>query len=374
MDKERDVRKMEKLQLLISLIEGTNDLIQSVTPDGRFEFVNKAWLKTLGYVDDELESLTLKDVIFPGQMKKHSELVGRILGGQKLTNVEVTFVTKDSEQIFAEGNMFPRMVDDTIVAATGFFRDVSERKKSEEKLSESRARTEFFVDCMVHDITNINQEVLSVIEILLMNPDFPEHLKDLVTEALDEVDRGSNLVENVRKISSLYSMVPKVEYHDLWTTLTDAAKRVDSSFTNKELVLETNISENQYQVKADEFFTDVFYSLLHNSVKFDTKKKVNVEVQVGEIKHTPFVRIELKDQGPGIQDKEKESLFDKISHRRDSIAGLGLGLSLVKMALDNYGAYINIEDRVEGDHTKGANFVILLRHEPKRKEAEEVSQ
>jgi signal transduction histidine kinase len=270
--------------------------------------------------------------------------------------------------------MFPRITDDKIVSVTGFFRDVSERKKSEEKLSESRARTEFFVDCMVHDITNINQEVLSVIELLLMNPDFPEHLKDLVTEALDEVDRGSNLVENVRKISSLYSMTPKVEYHDLWTTLTTAAKKVDDSFSNKELVLETNISENQYHVKADEFFADVFYSLLHNSVKFDTKTKVNVEVNVGEIKHTPFVRIEVKDQGPGIPDEEKESLFDKISHRRDSIAGLGLGLSLVKMALDNYGAYINIEDRVEGDHTKGANFIILLRHEPKSEEGKEVSE
>ncbi len=368
------MKHMEKLQLILSLIEGTNDLIQSVTPDGRFEFVNKAWLKTLGYVDDELESLTLKDVIFPGQMKKHSELVGRILGGQKLTNVEVTFVTKDGDQVFTEGNMFPRMVNDTIVSATGFFRDVSERKKSEEKLNESRARTEFFVDCMVHDITNINQEVLSVIELLLMNPDFPEHLKDLVTEALDEVDRGSNLIENVRKISSLYSMVPKVEYHDLWTTLTTAAKRVERSFTNKELVLETNISENQYHVKADEFFTDVFYSLLHNSVKFDTKNKVNVEVNVGDIKHTPFVRIELKDHGPGIPDEDKESLFDKISHRRDSIAGLGLGLSLVKMALDNYGAYINVEDRIEGDHTKGANFVILLRYEPKSNKSKEVNQ
>ena len=365
---------MEKLQLILSLIEGTNDLIQSVTPDGRFEFVNKAWLKTLGYVDDELESLTLKNIIFPGQMKKHSELVGRILAGQKLTNVEVTFVTKDGEQIFTEGNMFPRITDDKIVSVTGFFRDVSERKKSEEKLSESRARTEFFVDCMVHDITNINQEVLSVIELLLMNPEFPEHLKELVTEALDEVDRGSNLIENVRKISSLYSMVPKIEYHDLWTTLTTAAKRIDNIFSNKELVLETNISENQYHVKADEFFSDVFYSLLHNSMKFDKNKKVNIEVHVEEIKHTPFIRIEVKDQGRGIPDEEKESLFDKISHRRDSIAGLGLGLSLVKMALDNYGAYINIEDRVEGDHTKGANFIILLRHEPKGKEAEEVSQ
>ena len=31
---------------------------------------------------------------------------------------------------------------------------------------------------------------------------------------------------------------------------------------------------------------------------------------------------------------------------------------------DNYGAYINIEDRVPEDYTKGASFVILMKHDP----------
>ena len=30
-------------------LENTNDLIQTITPDGRFLYVNNAWLNTLGY-------------------------------------------------------------------------------------------------------------------------------------------------------------------------------------------------------------------------------------------------------------------------------------------------------------------------------------
>jgi K+-sensing histidine kinase KdpD len=120
----------------------------------------------------------------------------------------------------------------------------------------------------------------------------------------------------------------------------------------------------KYMILADEYFEDVFYSLLHNAMKFDESSKVDVEVEVTEIKHTPFLRIEIKDHGPGIPDEQKEFIFDKLTHRRESIMGLGLGLSLVKMALETYGAFIRVEDRVEGKHRQGANFVILVRYEP----------
>ena len=162
------LKKMEEQELILSLIEGTNDLIYSVASDGRFEFVNRAWLDTLGYTEGEWETMNLKDIIFPGQLKKHSEILGQILAGQKIPNVEVTFVTKDGSMIFTEGNMFPRRVDDKVVAATGFYRDITSRKENEENLKEQKARTEFFVDLMVHDITNINQEIISTLEVLLL--------------------------------------------------------------------------------------------------------------------------------------------------------------------------------------------------------------
>jgi PAS domain S-box-containing protein len=354
--------KMEEKELILSLIEGTNDIIYSVIPDGTFEFVNRAWLETLGYADDEWETMNLKDIVFPGHLKSHSEILGQILAGKKIANIEVAFVTKSGSIIYAEGNMFPRTIDGNVVAATGFYRDISLRKESEENLSNQRARTEFFVDLMVHDITNINQEIISTLELLLLDGEFPNRLKELVDEALVEVERSSNLVDKVRKISSLYSVTPQTEDYDLWTVIGDALKKVKKDFPDKEIQFNTNISENQYSISADEYLVDVFYSLLHNSAKFDKSKTVDIEVQISEIAHTPFIRVEVKDKGPGIPDEDKESLFEKVSHRRESIGGLGLSLSFVKMVLDNYGAYISVEDRVAEDFSKGANFVILMRY------------
>ena len=40
---------------------------------------------------------------------------------------------------------------------------------------------------------------------------------------------------------------------------------------------------------------------------------------------------------------------------------LGLGLSLVKKIIETYNGQIWVENRIEGDHPKGRNFVILLQ-------------
>jgi len=124
--------------------------------------------------------------------------------------------------------------------------------------------------------------------------------------------------------------------------------------------LKTNIHENEYFLRADRFLPDVFFSLLHNSTKFDRSDEVVIEINAEPIKHTPFLRIEVKDFGPGIPDAEKADIFTK-AQRRESILGTGIGLSLVKALVKNYGGYINIEDRVEGDYTKGVNFILMLR-------------
>jgi DNA-binding response OmpR family regulator len=47
------------------LFENATDLIQSVTPDGQFLFVNRAWRETLGYSKEQVAGLTLFDIIHP---------------------------------------------------------------------------------------------------------------------------------------------------------------------------------------------------------------------------------------------------------------------------------------------------------------------
>jgi signal transduction histidine kinase len=40
--------------------------------------------------------------------------------------------------------------------------------------------------------------------------------------------------------------------------------------------------------------------------------------------------------------------------------GMGIGLFLVKSLVDSFGGKVWIADRVPGDYTKGAKFVVML--------------
>ena len=48
-----------------NVFEHASDLIQSVGPDGSFNFVNRAWRDTLGYSEAEVAALSLFDVVHP---------------------------------------------------------------------------------------------------------------------------------------------------------------------------------------------------------------------------------------------------------------------------------------------------------------------
>ncbi len=81
---------------------------------------------------------------------------------------------------------------------------------------------------------------------------------------------------------------------------------------------------------------------------------------VQPVQFTPFLRIEVKDDGPGIPDSEKELIFQESVHRQLTREGLGLGLTLVKKIVEHYGGYIRVEDRIPGKSKEGASFVLML--------------
>jgi signal transduction histidine kinase len=191
-------------------------------------------------------------------------------------------------------------------------------------------------------------------------------MDELVREGLAETERAAALIANVKKLSQLYEGKAEIVEVDPADVLREASKDVQARFRDKRLLLRTNLSSGEYSVLANRYLRDVFYSLLDNAMKFDERKKVDVDVEAASISHIPFLKIQIKDRGCGLTDEQKDEIFLRVVDRRQSILGLGLGLTLVKEILESFGGQISVEDRVEGNHTKGANFILLLRSSPTR--------
>jgi len=72
-----------------------------------------------------------------------------------------------------------------------------------------------------------------------------------------------------------------------------------------------------------------------------------------------FCKVAVEDNGPGIPDSLKALIFDR-SQTAKKLRGKGLGLYIVNTLVSDFHGKVWVEDRVSGDHSKGAKFVVML--------------
>ncbi|MEA5415186.1 GAF domain-containing protein [Synechococcus sp. BA-132 BA5] len=140
---ERTLQLHSEEARLQDLFNNTNDLIQSVRlSDAHFEFVNRAWLRLLGYEQADLCTLSFYDIIYPETASICRRLIEDMRSGSLLNSntIELTFITKDRQEVIVEGSVNCRQDEGVPVAARGIFRDVTDRKRSEHLLQEREAR------------------------------------------------------------------------------------------------------------------------------------------------------------------------------------------------------------------------------------------
>ncbi|HEV2124743.1 MAG TPA: PAS domain S-box protein, partial [Chloroflexota bacterium] len=136
-----DLRLLESEQRYQAVIENASDMIQSVRPDGTFEFVNRAWRTTLQYTDDDLSRMTVWDTIHPDSMQHCQTEFVKAIRGEVIDFFETTFVAKDGRAVPVEGSVTSRFLGEEVVATHGFFRDITERLRARE-LEERTAQLE----------------------------------------------------------------------------------------------------------------------------------------------------------------------------------------------------------------------------------------
>jgi signal transduction histidine kinase len=74
-----------------------------------------------------------------------------------------------------------------------------------------------------------------------------------------------------------------------------------------------------------------------------------------------YHRVIVEDNGHGIPDDRKSLLFTRMKRGETKAKGTGLGLYIVRTLVEGFGGTVSVEDRVKGDHTKGARFVVMLQ-------------
>ncbi len=90
---------------LQDLINNTTDLIQITGVTGRFLFVNRAWLETMGYTEEEAKDLKIQDVLHPEFAHLTQAQFDTLAKGEDIPEFTAVFRRKDGRRLYVSGSV-----------------------------------------------------------------------------------------------------------------------------------------------------------------------------------------------------------------------------------------------------------------------------
>ena len=171
---------------------------------------------------------------------------------------------------------------------------------------------------------------------------------------IEEAERLNMLVNDILLLSKMQSKTIElnIEVFNITLLITEILERF-KIYENEGYIFEFNSKDN-YFIKADKKHIErVIYNLIINAINYvGDDKKIEIILK----KDNNLLTTIIKDNGPGIKDKDKKLVWNKYyrinkKHRRNNI-GTGLGLSIVKEILEA----LNFEYGIESKHNHGSSF------------------
>ncbi|WP_310395442.1 PAS domain S-box protein [Hymenobacter sp.] len=116
---------------LQDFLDNAQDLVQHLSADNGFLFVNKAWKEKLGYTDSELATRTLADVVHPYYKAKLLYQLRNLYDGEPVNKVETVFLTSMGKPVHLIGSMSVVREAGQPVSSRAILHDITDRIKAE---------------------------------------------------------------------------------------------------------------------------------------------------------------------------------------------------------------------------------------------------
>jgi signal transduction histidine kinase len=207
---------------------------------------------------------------------------------------------------------------------------------------------------LAHEIRNPLVAVQTFLQILPDRLDDPEVTVDLRGVALTELQRVARLLNEL--LGMARASVATFAATDLETLVEQVVRFLQVSARKKDVVLE-RVGDPLPTGAADASrLKQALVNLVLNAIQASpTGTTVTVATRnTTDAAGRAVVEVAIRDEGPGIPEEERESIFQPFFTTKDN--GTGLGLPVTRQIVADHGGSIV----VEGEVGRGAAFVIRL--------------
>lgn len=375
----------EKLRQTLNKLEGifnasTHVSIISTDSEGRIESFNKGAERMLGYTQTEVsQQLNITSIHVSNELESFSnnlfsdhenydlpEFLKKISNSKKLKNKDWTYVRKD-------GTEFPVQLAITSILENGentgylfMAIDITNLKIVEEELSsvmnitqEQNARLKNFAHIVSHNLRSHSSNIGMLLDLAMR--DYPE-LKD--NEICTHLNNASaNLTETIEHLNEVTLINTAVEENLDAVNLYKSAENIKHSISAialREMVdIQNIIPDDIYVLGVPAYIDSILLNFITNAIKYSSTEKDSFVKLSARILDDGFVRIDIKDNGLGIDlKKHRRKLFGMYKTFHKNKDSRGIGLFITKNQIEALQGKVQV-DSAPGH---GTTFSIYLKN------------
>lgn len=401
----------ESQERLQDFLDNANDLIQIISVQGQFLYVNRIWQQQLGYAASETDQLSSLDIIHPEGRQAFEMACQTVQHQSQSYRLETIFMARDGREIAVEGNLSCRFEGGKPIAIRCLFHDITERKQAEaartQFMQEQAARQQAevanrmkdeFLATLSHELRTPLNSILGWAK-LLRTRSFDEATTHRALETIERnAQAQAQLIEDMLDVSRIVTGKLNLTLHpvNLIPILEAVLDGVRPAAEAKSLTLDYSLDETWHVppgvgneasqplclVKGDPHrLQQVIWNLLSNAIKFTPDGGcVNVRLERREEGEggdaegrgdggdrrdfesgSAWVQMIVIDTGIGISPDFLPYVFDRFRQAdattTRSHSGLGLGLAIVKQLVTLHGGQV---EAASAGPDQGTTFTVSL--------------
>lgn len=286
--------------------------------------------------------------------EKSRELMNKFISNDyRISNAESKEIDRQGNIRYMLNNNIGIIENGFLIRTWGVQTDITDRKRMEKELIESNQELDTFFYKASHDLKGPLASVLGIINLARL--EFQDKHIDkyfgMIETSVKRLDRTlMDLIElaRTRKGSSKTSLINlKLFVDEIMLSLKHVP---DFNRINFELEIDPEVKINADNVLV----LSVFQNLIHNAINYCNHNNPWIRLQIRNVNNG--IELKIADNGKGIPDKIKNKVFEMFYRGHPDSTGSGLGLYIVKNALEKMKGSI----RFESIPDKGTTFTVFI--------------
>lgn len=236
------------------------------------------------------------------------------------------------------------------------YKSREELKKSYDKVFDLNVELDTFVYSLSHDLRAPLTSLQGLVRFSSLETDI-ESIKDNMLLMDKLLDKQDVFIKDVISLLQRRNLVLQPRKLDLKGLIEDAFSLNEHNADSKSVSTALQITEDLEEIENDIVFVKIIINnLISNAFKYSDPMKGDQFIKVGVSSEGDSIVIKVEDNGIGISKEFHQKIFDMFYILDSRKRGTGLGLYIIKQAVEKLGGTIHL-DSVLG---QGSKFTISL--------------